>query len=336
MKTWISKSFLLCVCILAIAEISMRLFLSDKNLGRFEYGYHPTAGFLEKKDGTVHLVRSGGRKFREQKFSKIPQSNVFRIFVVGDSVVRGPNLQDAYPAVIARALEEHGIKAEAFNLGVGGNGVRRSQIILKQILNYHPNLIILHLNNSNEYEDEREWRRSQEFKSWHPKNWPMKSIVIRRLYELRTEKIMWALLPQQVRLLNSDNDADAKLAAMMNPELLAEWNERVQTITNQSIHLIQQQHIPILIISQCRKRENPPGHFYLIDEGLKPLAESFVQPNVAHLSMFDIYQNLDIKNLFSDSAHMRKAGHLILGKAAAEKILKEKWVQSDPKTPKDR
>ena len=39
------------------------------------------------------------------------------------------------------------------------------------------------------------------------------SVVIRRLYEVRTEKIFWELLPHEVRLQGAASDADAEIAA---------------------------------------------------------------------------------------------------------------------------
>jgi hypothetical protein len=47
---------------------------------------------------------------------------------------------------------------------------------MRKILQYDPSLIILHLNDSNEYEDERECR-SRDFKGWHPRHWLMKSFI---------------------------------------------------------------------------------------------------------------------------------------------------------------
>jgi hypothetical protein len=52
-----------------------------------------------------------------------------------------------------------GVKAESFNLAVAGHRVRRNQVVLRQVLTHRPRLIILHVNNLHEFDDEREKAR---------------------------------------------------------------------------------------------------------------------------------------------------------------------------------
>ena len=52
------------------AELVVRVFFARSMSGRFEYGYSPTAGFVEHADGTVNLVHAGGRPFWPQEFSR--------------------------------------------------------------------------------------------------------------------------------------------------------------------------------------------------------------------------------------------------------------------------
>ncbi len=51
MRRAFSKAFLAAVAVLLIAEIAVRLLWSRGLSGSFDYGYHPTAGFVEKGDG---------------------------------------------------------------------------------------------------------------------------------------------------------------------------------------------------------------------------------------------------------------------------------------------
>ena len=62
MRRTFTRSFLLVITVLVIAEIAVRVFWSCGLAGRFDYGYHPTAGFVEKSDGSLDLVRAGDRK----------------------------------------------------------------------------------------------------------------------------------------------------------------------------------------------------------------------------------------------------------------------------------
>src|ERR1700722_18504333 len=118
MKNWFSPAFLLAVCLLGAGEIVVRVFFARDFSGRFEYGYDPAAGFQENADGTVDLVKAGGRPFRPQKFSRVPAPNTFRVMVFGNSVPYGyygngeAPLAETYSSLIAQELNHQGKHAE--------------------------------------------------------------------------------------------------------------------------------------------------------------------------------------------------------------------------------
>ena len=221
MKRLITPACLMVVCLLVLAEVGARVFFAQDISGRFDYGYNPQAGFNERADGTVKLFRAGGRRFHPQSFKRHRPPGTFRIFVVGDSVPRGPSFKTAYPWFLGDELRRHDIAAESINLAVPGYGPRRCQVVLQKILEYEPSLVVLHINDTNKWEDEREWRRSQEFKGWHPRHWLMKVFIFRRLYEAKLEKVFWPLVPEAIRLKYAANDADAQVAAAQDPREIA-------------------------------------------------------------------------------------------------------------------
>ena len=327
MKGLFTKSFLLLIALLCGSELVVRVFFARNMSGRFEYGYHPTSGFVESADGTVKLVRSGGRRFHPQSFTRKRPSNTFRILVIGDSVPRGPSLQSSYASRIGESLRASGMKAESFNLAVPGYGAHRNQIVLRQALDYQPSLIILHVNNSNEFEDTREWRRAQEFKTWHPKNWPMKSLVFRRLYELKTEKLFWKWLPTEVRDQAAIRDVDAEVNASINEAKVREWDEQVKRFTAESVSMAQQYAVPILLLTQARCERGPDGKFALADHGLDAMTQSLTGKTVSQLSMKETFAGTDLGKHFSDGAHLRKEGHDWLAHAIITKLRREGIIQ---------
>jgi len=312
--------------LLAGSEIVMRVFFARNMSGRFEYGYNPTAGFVERSDGTVHLVRAGGRRFHPQTFSKTRPPGTFRVMVIGDSVPRGPSLASSYAIRIADKLNALGIKAEGFNLAIAGNGALRSQIVLRQALDYEPSLVILHVNNSNEFEDEREYKRSQEFRSWHPRNWLMKSLLVRRLHEAKTEQVFWKWIPPEVRNVAAASDADAELKAGQNPEQLRKWDESVRKYTSESVALARQRGVPILLLTQATSAPDAAGRFSLNDHGLDEMAQPLAGNGAACLSMKEAFIKTDFAPLFSDGSHLRAAGHDLLADAVVKKLLQDKVV----------
>lgn len=329
MKRWFTVSLLMTLVLLAGSEIVVRVFFARNMSGRFEYGYNPTAGFVENADGTVSLVRAGGRRFHPQTFSRARPPGTFRVMVIGDSVPRGSSLATSYPAMIGEKLRALGVQAESFNLALGGNGALRSQIVVRKALDYEPSLVILHVNNSNEFEDEREYKRSQEFKSWHPRNWLMKSLVIRRLYEAQTEQIFWKWLPAEVRNIAAVSDADAEVWASQNPEKLREWDERVRRYTAESVALARARGVPVFLLTQTRHERDAAGRESLDNHGLDELVRPLISKGVYHLSMKQILEGTDFASLFADPAHLRPPGHERIAAAIVEKLRQEGLVMAE-------
>lgn len=326
MKPAVTKSLLLFLALLAGAELIVRVFFARNMAGRFDYGYHPTAGFVEQADGVVRLERSGGRRFFPQQFTRERPADTFRVFVIGDSVARGKSVASSYAGQLAELLNARGVKAEAFNLSLPGFGARRKHLVLEQALRYQPSLVILHVNNSNEFEDEREWRRREEFRGWHPKNWLMKSLVIRRLYEMKTEKVYWEWLPASVRNQRAVSDADAEVQAALSADTTRQWDELVRRQTAAGVELARQRGAKLLLLTQARSEKDPAGKPRLDDHGLDTMAAALRGEGVGVLSMKEILGPLDWQPLFADSAHLRPDGHRLLAEALARELVAKGFV----------
>lgn len=318
----ITKAFLFAFALLCASELVVRVFFARNMSGRFDYGYNPTSGFEEHADGTVKLVRAGGRRFHPQSFKQQRPEGVFRILVIGDSVPRGGSLASAYAAQLGDLLNQRGLKTESLNLACAGYGARRNQVVLQQALKYQPSSVVLHINNSNEYEDEREWRRAQEFQSWHPKNWLMKSLVLRRLYEMKTEKIFWEWLPPEIRNQRAVNDADAEILASMDQKKIREWDERVRRKTAEDIELARHAGAKVVLVTQARLEREAGGGVALNDYGLDELVRPLLGRDVLHVSMKQVFARTDTPAIFADSAHLRPEGHKLLAAAIAAALAK--------------
>lgn len=321
MKRWFTPAFLFAVLLLGLGELGARFFFAADISGRFEYGYSPDAGFDERRDGKVKLFRAGGRRFHPQSFQRQRPAGTFRVFVIGDSVPRGPSFKGAYPWLLGKELQQHQIQSESVNMALPGYGARRCQVVLRKALEFHPSLIILHVNDSNKYEDEREFRRSQEFKTWHPRNWPMKVFIFRRLHEAKVEKVFWRLVPEQIRLKFAARDADAQVAASSDPEEVKARVHLARETTAASVVLAQARQVPLLLITQCRVWPDGDRSFYFEDHGLDALGRSLAGEGVYHLSMKDVFSHLpEARSHFSDSGHLKPSGHLLLAQAIVRKI----------------
>ncbi len=321
MKNLGFADFFLAFLLLLAAEVGVRLFLPHDVSGRFSYGYDREAGFVESKDGIVHLVRSGGRRFHPQSFSLRRSADTCRIMVVGDSVPRGPNLKAAYAGQLQEVLRARGIEAEVINLALPGFGARRSQLVLKKILTYDPSLIILHLNDSNEYEDEREFRRSQDFQGWHPRHWLMKVFILARAYEMKTEKVLWKLLPDRIRRQRAVNDADAEVQASLDEAQQSRWRERVWETTRETVALARHEGVSVILVIQGAWQPGEDGQGKIDDHGMDALGQSLAGPGVYLMSMKQVFSALPpIKPYFADGSHLTPVGHRIMAEELADLI----------------
>jgi hypothetical protein len=338
---------LIAIGILVIAEIIARMVTGESSASRFEYGYDPQAGFVEHKNGTVDIVRSGGRHFWPHQSFKMPKpKGVIRIFTIGDSVPRGPSLKQSYTIQVRDILRGEGVDVEAFNLGTPGYGVRRNQIVLKRVLHYQPDVVILHLYHNNEYEDEREWRRAQDFRSWDPSHWLMKVFIFARLYEVKTEQIFWKWLPEDLRMETDVNDVDAQVAARQDEAQQTVWRERVIHVATQSVKMAEASSHVLLVLPasvdageekllkmQQKLERGEKVNFDLDngkidDAGFPQFAEGLQNDRVRIVRMLDVFKNQDPKKCFSDGTHMTPYGHELLAEAIARNLTLSGWLSS--------
>lgn len=317
-------AFWLTLGLLLAAEVAVRLFFPHSVSGRFAYGYDPEAGVVEKDNGQVALIRAGGRRFYPQTFPARRPPGTLRFMVIGDSVPRGPNLAASYGKQLQAVLTARGLPVEVINMAVPGFGVRRCQLVVRLALRYQPSLILLHLNDSNEFEDEREYRRYQEFQGWHPRNLLMKSFIFARAYELKTERIFWRLLPEKIRLQAGVSDADAELAARQDQELQARWRQRVAAVTRETVAMITGQQVPVLLLAQATCQQGAAGYF-LDDHGLDTLAQSLAGPLVWPFSLRAFFSAIPgFWHYFADGSHLTAAGHRLLAQGLAD-YLHSRW-----------
>lgn len=323
MTRWFRASFLLAVALLAAGELIARLFLGSGLTGRFDYGYHPTAGFGENADGTVSLVRVGGRKFMPQTFPRQRPPGVCRVMTIGNSVPYGPDrLESSCGWLVGEQLRARGVPAEGINLSVVGHGARRNQIVLRQALRYQPSVVVLQVDASTQVSDEIDFRRREEFRGWHPRHWLMKSLILRRLYEWKTENIFWDWLPEAVR---GREGGDWVARAMADaraepPEARAERLTRLKTTITESVALAREQGVPVLLLVQARFEASASALARLDDAGLDAFARSLSGPGVDVLSLKEVFADRPAEDFFVDPLHLNRAGQEIVAAAMATAI----------------
>lgn len=311
MKFYIGKGFLLALSIFVVAELVTAVGFKNKASGLTSFGFEPDSGIVDKADGRVEFLRSWGRRFYDQAITAEPREGVRRIFTLGDSVPRGKTVERSYAGLLEKGLAAAGVKSESLNLAIPGYGSRRIQIIAERTARYQPDLVILHLNSSNEYEDERDLARYESLRSWHPQNWLSKSKVIQKLRQQKTEKLLWRYLPARALELSGGTDSAMELTVNSDPQKQKEWLERTSQVTRETVANLRSEGIKVLLLTQCRQAEGK----LVLNDGLEKIAQSMVGDGVGHLAMSEVFKNEDAAVHFADGAHLRPSGHEILARA---------------------
>lgn len=310
---------LLCVLVLGLIELSLRLTMADFFTGRFDYGYDPEAGFARAADGWA-IKRTGGRKFWPQFVADRKPEGTLRIVTIGDSISRGEDLQHSYPWRIAERLTAMGRPAEAVNLSVPGYGAVRKQLVADKVARLAPDLVILQIGMSNEFEDERDRARADEFAGWHPRHWPMKSWLVRRLYEVRQDFVFGRLLPESIRMATLRSDAEEEASASRDPRRQQAWREHFDTVTRGTIDGLLATGTPVLLVPRMRVQQGPEGPRFEAD-GLLEWCRARESAEVRCVSLADLVgERPDPADFFTDGVHLRPAMHARLGALIADRI----------------
>lgn len=310
---------LLCVAALALIELTLRLTMTDFFAGRFDYGYEAQAGFERIADGWL-IKRTGGRRFWPQFVADRKPAGTLRIVAIGDSISRGSDLERSYPWIAAERLTALGQPTETVNLSVAGYGAARKQLVASQVPQLAPDLVILQVGMSNEFEDERDRARADEFAGWHPRHWPMKSWLLRRLYELRQDVVFARLLPESIRMTTLRFDAEAEASANEDPERVRAWRERFDTVTRATIDGFVRQATPVLLVPRLRVENGPQGPRFEAD-GMLAWCRARESADVRCVSLADLMgEHPDPAAFSADGVHLRPELHARLGALIAERI----------------
>jgi hypothetical protein len=320
----VTSSFLLALALLAIVEIALRCLLAPNFTASFLYGFHPSAGFEERADGTVRLVPSLSRNFHAQQFSRHRPDGVFRVFALGDSVeffdgIASRVLSNTYPWRVGQELRERGIKAESINLAVTGYGSRKNEVLLKKALEYEPSLMVLKVNDSNDGMDSKNLERAEQFQSWHPKNWLRKSYLVQTLLVLNEDLLMRKLLPQNVMVLNQARTAARPSSSGGQPPEPKLEEGFCRTI-RESVALVRARNIPVVLVTQAWVESDATGRKTLADHGLDAFAQGICGPGVACVSLKQVMVSQPLDSVFIDHMHLSPTGHRVVARAIADRI----------------
>lgn len=140
-------------CVIRLFDLSPEIYSVQK--GRFRLSENPLIGYelvpgYETQDEnpmTLFKGRANSLGFRDREHAIQKPKGVFRIIVLGDSIVQGfgiENDEDLFTSVLSRLLIETGRKVEVFNFGVSGyNTQQEVETLREKGLQFQPDLVVV-------------------------------------------------------------------------------------------------------------------------------------------------------------------------------------------------
>lgn len=299
-------------------ESLFRFALKDSFDGRFDYGFSSGVGIQKIGQERVEFRRTAGRKFWPQNYAVQKEISTYRIIVIGDSIARGPSLESSYAKLLETQLgKTTAHRLEFWNLSIPGYGAERKKIVLQDVLRYQPDMILIHSGISNEFEDERDKKLSNQYKGWHPQYWPMKSYLLRWLDELQQQRIKPKLLSPEIRSQTMLSDTEDENMAAKNPDNVARWRKSFVHHTQETLNLLIDEKIPYFFIPRIVLSADKTQ---LDDEGLYEILNTLIPSS----NLIDLKSELieyRIEDLYSkDLVHLTNEGHAAISKILTSKL----------------
>jgi len=327
------------IFLIVIVETLARTVWRDEMTSLFSQGFDPEIGFVKKGDEII-IKRLPARNIWPQSIPAKKNEGVARVFVVGSSVSRGTE-ESNYPFIIrdsysTKVLPTSGRRLELYNLSATGYGIRRKMALLDQALSLRPDLIMVHLDGSNEFEDERERNTAHQYDGYaNPTEWPMKLWVFRFVAQRRTEKLVWRYIPREARKNTISNDADIELARSNTETTQKVWRDRLEKNIGIMVQKATNAGVPLVFIvrgvydknqSLIKGRVIPNNFEDDLSHFLIHAVTPYKRSDVLVVRLGTVFSDLMLKpsdytNIFADSTHLKEAGHRAVANYLYSKIL---------------
>lgn len=324
------KTVLVVLAIVLALESLSRIVFRDEMLSMFSQGFHPDIGFTLSGD-VIKVKRLPARNMWPQTIPAHKATDTTRVFVIGSSVSRGTRNAN-YPFLLRDRYQDKRLpnsrhRLELYNLSASGYGIRRKQALFERALRLQPDLIMIHLDGSNEFEDERESNTANQYQGYsRPAEWPMKLWHFRFFAQRRTEKLVWRYLPREARKDTVANDADLELASSNDAASQARWRQRLDEHIGQMAERANASGVPLVFIIRGeynaghleKARRVKPGDFEDdLSRFLLKTAQKYRNPRVRIIRLGQVFSGAGLPPheyapLFADSVHLSLAGHRVV------------------------
>lgn len=303
-----------CIVLFLFAELSVSLFWKPSVIGQrlyqrfdtsYNYAYSPDTPklFLEGdfwKYYQTQYVNIHPFVLREEK-----AANEFRIFTLGGSVSRG-KLSVNYSFMLGNLLNQNHNLTEwkVVNLSADGIGSTRMYRFMKNIVQYKPDALIIHVHGTNEYEDERDFQYRGQVNS------NMNNILFQSKFLVVLKKI-YSRLVGGIKVVAVQSDDE--VTAGKNPDNVARWDKLIEKNIAKIHALAMKFEMPVVYIGRAERDGEGAG---FSNDRVRRLNGHIASKKyyLDTAAVFEKHPDLkqDKQLLFADNTHWTRLGHKII------------------------
>lgn len=314
-RIWYFRLGALGLVVVPLLLCEMALALFDPSWARMEND--PLVGFSETKPlfelnpstDSYQIRKDRLRAFVQNGFPSSKQANTFRIFCLGGSTVQGRpySIDTAFTTWLRLTLESAcpDRSFEVINCGGVSYASYRLNPILKECLQYEPDLILICTGN-NEFLEDRSY-------AFTKKSLPILDPTIQILSHSRVIRSAIALGTKWTSQKPTKAKLGPKVAAMLDYERGIEryhrndaWRQSVEehfrVNVQQMIQACQHADVPVMILSPCVNLKDTPPFKSQHDSNLSSTKLELWEQHIASAST-----HIQASNLPSAFEHMQKA-----------------------------
>jgi hypothetical protein len=275
----------------------------------YSYGFDLEQRIWFKKKDSIYFYPTQYLNFHRQIIPAAKNPNDFRIFTFGGSVSRGLATGN-YSFYLEKYLntENTDHHCSVVNLSADGIGSQRMLLLLKKIFPLKPDLVILHVHGSNEYEDERDSTYREELHSG------LNGIILQSRLLVLLKKIF-------VYISTTGNttvsDADAEMRANRDPSNRQRWIRTIDHNLSKMIALCNQSKVPVILIGRSDKLEGMHGYASKWTKQINNILKKNTGVETTYFDtpakFLEVYPESQGKQLlFSDDTHWTRFVHRVI------------------------
>ncbi len=303
---------------LLFSEAGIRLLWNPHIIGQrlytrfddtYNYGFDEKKPLWFEKNDRLYFYPTQYINYHRQSLPAVKKDNEFRIFTFGGSVSRGLETGN-YSYYLQEILnaENKNHHWSVLNLSADGIGSQRMLLLLKKILPLKPDLIILHVHGSNEYEDERDNAYRNELHSG------LNGAILQSHLFVLVKKIY-------VYISSSDNppvsDADNELNASQNPSNQQRWLRAIGLNLSKMLELCAQSNVPVILVGRAEKLEGIHGYASARTCQINNILKKFTGAETIYFDTAEKFQKIQPTAqgkslLFIDKTHWTEYGHRLI------------------------